>query len=72
MEMVERVASAIADGLGRELDVERIARAAIAAMREPTDAMVLAGVHHDNMGDMAGRWQAMIAAALNPTTEDRA
>ena len=31
--------------------------------REPTEAMVNAGVHHDNMGDMAGRWMAMIDAA---------
>ena len=28
--------------------------------REPTEAMVLAGVHHENMGDMAGRWRAMV------------
>lgn len=41
-----------------------LARIAITAMREPTEAMVVAGVHHENMGDMTGRWQAMINAAL--------
>lgn len=40
------------------------ARIAIASMRQPTEAMIVAGVHHDNMGDMAGRWRAMIDAAL--------
>lgn len=40
------------------------ARAILAAMRDPTEAMILAGVHHDNMGDMAGRWRAMIDAAI--------
>jgi hypothetical protein len=43
----------------------RKAIAALKAMREPTEAMVVAGVHHDNMGDMAGRWQAMIDAAIS-------
>jgi hypothetical protein len=37
----------------------------IGAMREPAEAMIIAGVHHDNMGDMAGRWKAMIDAALS-------
>lgn len=41
-----------------------IARVAINALREPTEVMILAGVHHCNMGDMAGRWRAMINAAL--------
>jgi hypothetical protein len=41
-----------------------IAYAAIRAMRKPTESMILAGVHHDNMGDMEGRWKAMIDAAL--------
>lgn len=31
--------------------------------REPTEAMVIAGCRHENMGDMAGRYKAMIAAA---------
>jgi hypothetical protein len=45
-----------------------MARAAIEAMRVPTKAMILAGVHHDNMGDMEGRWMAMIDAALSQDT----
>lgn len=40
------------------------ARAAIEAMREPIEDMVVAGCQHENMGDMAGRWQAMIDKAL--------
>jgi hypothetical protein len=77
-EAVERVARALWDAAGDLRDPERWdetserfrddyrrrARAAIAALREPTEAMILAGVHHDNMGDMAGRWRAMIDAAL--------
>lgn len=38
--------------------------AAIEAMREPTDEMVIAGCQHENMGDMAGRYRAMIDAVL--------
>lgn len=80
-EMVERVARAIAEtrayGVGWE---ERLARAAIAAMREPTEAMQVAeGI--DTLGckarlgeylddwDAAGVWQAMIDAALAEGTE---
>lgn len=66
--MVERVARAICrHAMGGESDWSNFvadARSAIEAMREPTDAMIIAGVHHDNMGDMAGRWMAMIDAAL--------
>ena len=40
------------------------ARAAILTLREPTEAMVIAGCRHENMGDMAGRWQAMIDEAV--------
>src|SRR5690606_205253 len=54
------------DDLSAEVRTQwrRQARWAIEAMREPTEEMVLAGVHHDNIGDMAGRWRAMIDAAL--------
>jgi|AmaraimetFIIA100_FD_contig_41_5707065_length_408_multi_3_in_0_out_0_1 hypothetical protein len=61
--MIERVARAIAKSQGVE-DTWRgymaETRAAIAAMREPTEAMAHAGDQH------AGRdaWQAMIDAAL--------
>lgn len=45
------------------------ARAGIEAMREPTEVMVVAGVRHENMGDMAGRWKAMIDVALDGPSE---
>lgn len=34
-----------------------------AAPEEPTEAMVVAGCRHENMGDMAGRYKAMRHAA---------
>lgn len=37
---------------------------AILAMREPTESMIVAGVQGP-LGDMEGRYQAMIDAALN-------
>ena len=50
----------------------RLARAALAAIEasgthvvvpvEPTESMVIAGCRHENMGDMAGRYAAMLAA----------
>lgn len=70
-EVVERVASAIEDamvkappGHGVEL---YLARAAIAAMREPTEAMLWAGGGEiPNVGtDAAPVWRAMIEVALN-------
>jgi len=30
---------------------------------EPTEEMIIAGCNHANMGDMAGRYKAMLAAA---------
>lgn len=44
------------------------AQVAIEAMREPTSEMVIAGCRHENFGDMAGRWHAMIDAALAEET----
>jgi len=46
------------------IDLNKVAMVAIQAMREPTATMIAAGVHHENMGDMTGRWQAMIDEAL--------
>jgi hypothetical protein len=37
---------------------------------EPTEAMVVAGCNHENMGDMAGRYKAMIAAAPTAPIND--
>lgn len=39
-------------------------RAAILTLREPSEEMVIAGCRHENMGDMAGRWSAMIDEAV--------
>lgn len=33
--------------------------------KEPTEEMIIAGVLHENMGDMAGRYKAMLAAVPN-------
>jgi hypothetical protein len=39
--------------------------------REPTEAMVVAGCRHENMGDMAGRYKAMLASApVAPISDD--
>lgn len=50
---------------------EDLARAAIEAMHDPTEAMVAAGCRHENMGDMAGRFNAMIDAALATPASER-
>ena len=63
-EMIERVARAIvaADAMGSEAQ----ARAAIAAMREPTRAMADAAnrATDDGAGNARTTWRAMIDAAL--------
>lgn len=76
--MIERVARAQAEvifGKGCPLDDDDYvrARAAIEAMREPTDAMVDAGFDagddtvqgYSENADPQDTWQAMIDAALN-------
>ena len=84
-EMLERVTEAIWDAShdsfgGVEVIVPRIAaarlaRVAIAAMREPTEAMVDAsreeGVHYndDARGYVANEWRAMIDAAIAEPAE---
>ena len=86
MDMVERVATAIfvARKLGRRTNLRaqgdrtfqahmRMARAAIAAMREPTEGMMEAAGNYENFcavhnyggaPDADGLWHAMIDAAL--------
>jgi hypothetical protein len=77
MEMIERLARAMSEvdraEAGEAADFadwhweehREHAIAVLDALREPTEAMILAGVHHENTGDMVGRWRAMIDAA-NP------
>jgi hypothetical protein len=73
--MVKRVAQALQQGMGavpsdetpasraqRELSLFALARAAIAAMREPTEEMLDAWIRAP--GAIKGGWQAMIDAAL--------
>lgn len=77
-EMIERVARAVSQSFHDEGYIEGVsdpaewneflkaARAAIEAMREPTDRMVWDGgtALHDKGEDTAGIWAAMIDAAL--------
>jgi hypothetical protein len=72
-EMIERVARALckADGVDRCIypdcgcPHEYRARAAIEALREPTPAMIEAGIQcGDGYGSQPGTWQAMIDQAL--------
>lgn len=63
-EIIERVAKAIYENVGElylmgDEEWKQAACAAIAAMREPTDAMIIAGRLDD-----AEQWQIMIDAAL--------
>ncbi len=78
-EMIDRVAKAIKDcgaytpdWQGTDEDLIIMARAAIAAMREPTEGMVLKGldalykdVYPGDSVNMAEAYTAMIDAALN-------
>ena len=64
--MVKRVAQALQQEMGTapidEATSFALARAAIAAMREPTEEMVLAWIRAP--GAITGGWQGMIDAAL--------
>lgn len=72
-EMIERVARAIEQEIGpQDMDFAKIARAAVEAMREPTEAMLeVAQDMYEPVGDRAmwppepkDAWPAMIDAAL--------
>ncbi len=75
MQIIERLARAMEDRrrqlIGQPLARiwDELAKAAIEEMREPTEEMVVAGCRHENLGDMAGRWAAMIDAALQEGKE---
>ena len=65
--MIERVAKALQQEMGTASFDERpssfaLARAAIAAMREPTEEMIVAWIRAP--GAITGGWQGMIDAAL--------
>lgn len=62
--MQDRVAEAIARAALAGEDFGGQARAAIAAMREPTEAMVNNEQLPYSPGEMLGYWQAMIDEAL--------
>lgn len=67
-EMIERVKKALIEVEldrypGEAIDSERMARAAIEAMREPTTSMVVAGLECSHI-DLASEWRAMIDAVL--------
>lgn len=71
MTKVEEVARAITFSLWGDRDgmwqcYVSEARAAIAAMREPTEKMLLAAEHAEELGDAPAykHWRAMIDAAL--------
>ena len=70
--MIERVARALHEKmceqdvmgyLAAKLDAEELARVAIEAMREMTDAMV-AAAWESRMADVQGQWSDVIDAAL--------
>lgn len=68
--MIERVGNAIQHQMGLDDNMpEDLARAAIQAMREPTQEMVTAGEDYTDFvysqeGDFLKGWQAAIDAAL--------
>jgi len=73
-DMIERVAKAINDTMLQHGDYkpDELARAAIAAMREPTDRMVHVGTMANLRQDgffMGGIWKNMIDAALECSTK---
>ena len=75
-EMIEGVARAIwkkADeqylGTEKMEDCDAIARAAIEAMREPTEAMLIASEVDLHDFDVAAVWSVMIDAALENTAK---
>jgi hypothetical protein len=68
----EGVASGWVNASGSDLEkVRHLARAAIAAMREPTSEMRIAGAHVQDQrpSEVAAVWQAMIDAESNTTAK---
>lgn len=71
--MVERLRQIISEARAEEKSDAYIARAAIQAMREPTEAMLLAGERAEELGDSPAykHWRAMIDAALSPQPDTK-
>lgn len=71
-EMIDRVAEALAKVSATaqtQVAFSDYARAAIQAMRTPTQDMLLAGRHYPETRREWGIWQAMIDAALVQTND---
>lgn len=67
-EMMMRVARALSDADHMaDGDYRKLARAAIEAMREPTEAMIASDQLPYSPGEMIGFWEIMIDAALSPS-----
>lgn len=71
MTMIEKVAKALADFYGEEVNADHIAMArdAIGMMMEVTPAMVAAGSKAASANDVGGVFAAMVIAALEETGE---
>jgi len=54
------------DNLSDQIQAYLKERGLVAVPRIPTEDMTIASVDHDSMGDTAGRYAAMLAAAPNP------
>lgn len=61
--MIERVALAISQMTGHDVDPLEISQEAIEAMREPNAAVIKA--MSDNIGPLSAMWQCGIDAILN-------
>lgn len=71
VEAMERALDEQAVYVSPGLDLERVARAGLEAIREPGEAMVEAGAQRDDGADITnaiGVYRAMIDAIFTPTT----
>lgn len=65
MGMIDQIVMAIAEGVVEDIPVREMALRILQELREPTDAMLLRGIQHDDATYSA--WQAMIDEALKET-----
>lgn len=59
-DVVDRINDAVASSMTAHIAALEAAGWALMPV-EPTEEMVVAGCRHENMGDMAGRYKAMLA-----------